>query len=208
MLEVHKRFLQRDTDTPNLSSPPSVPRCSECKVGFIVIDTREAIRVCDSCGLVQHRGTLNIAPEFMSPPDVKRSSTVHLKGVPSWMLQASLTDDSTSQYSKHWSEMQQFNTYANLGMDDLLLMDDILKSWTGGGFSSNVRIAAVLLYLPLKEKFPSEETIRKRVRRGEGIPVVKGIVPKAEFSCSTCGKACHTQKDARFCCKQWGKRKR
>ena len=207
VLEAHKRFLTRESDT-HVSYPPSVSRCPECMVGFIVIDTREAIRVCDSCGIVQHRGTLNIAPEFTIPPDVKHSSTVQIKGVPSWMLQASLTDDSAYRNSKHWSELQHFNTYANLSMDDLTLMDSILKEWSGGGFSSHVRIAAALLYLPLKEKFPSEDAIRKHVQRGEGIPVVKDIVPKAEFSCITCGKECYTKKDARFCCKQWGKRKR
>ena len=208
VLEIHKRFPKCDQSIPVRNSPP--PRCSECEVGFILLDSKEAIQVCDTCGVVQHRGTLNISREFTPPAETKRGCSTKLKGVPQWMFQCSLTDDSNSRNSKHWTEMQHFNAYVNLGADDLRIMDNILKEWTGGGFSSGVRVAACLLYLPLKEKFPFEERIRGHVRRKEELPIVRSVAPSPEFGCDECGKKWSIRKDARFCCKMrnWGKKQR
>jgi hypothetical protein len=205
LLDVHRRLVSLENE-PSLESP-SASRCSTCG-GHVLLDAREAAMVCEACGLVQHRGRLNIAPEYAPPAKVRRTSAPVPKGVPLWMFRRSLSDDVSRHRSKHWGRMQHFNVYVGLGEDDLARMDRILTTWTEGGHSANARIAAALLYPPLRKCIPTEHAMRDRIRRGEPIPVVDTTVPEAEFGCEGCGRRSHTRKEARFCCrlKKWGRR--
>ena len=195
VLHIHKQIV---SDIEEEMLP--VPRCVECKVGYIVLDRHEATHVCDECGLVQHRGSVNINPEFTPAPTVRRG-TRPLHGIPLWRFRQSLTNDTRDSHSSCWNLLEHHNVYVNLTLDDLKLMDGVLMRWSEGGCSVNARVAGALLYLPLSKHFPSEKIIRERVRSGNEIPQVDSILPTPKFSCESCGTACFTQKDARYCCK-------
>lgn len=207
ILDIHRRFMSVEKE-PLLESP-STSRCSACG-GHVLLDAREAVLVCDACGVVQHQGSLNIAPEYTGPAKVRRTSAHRPRGVPLWMFRDSLTDDLSGRRSKHWSKMQHFNIYVGLGDDELARMDRILAACTGGGHSADARIAAALIYPPLRKSIPTDDALRDRIRRGEAIPVVHSTVPTAEFGCEGCGRKFHTRKEARFCCRlhKWGRRAR
>lgn len=211
ILEVHKRC--QGTSDEGASSQTTIVSCFECGSRQIVVDVREGNHVCDHCGLVQHRGSINVTMEYTLPADVskgsRRKQTI-LRNVPSWRIHKSLTNDRRERRSKSWNELEHYNAHVHLPEDDLVRMDRLLCGWIGGGHSSNARIAAVLLYLPLLASLPSEETVRSQVRTGSALPMVETVEPTAQYECATCGKACHTKKDARFCCRfsSWGQKKR
>lgn len=211
ILEVHKRCQGRSDG--DASQPVNVPCCVECGSRQIVVDAREGNHVCEQCGLVQHRGSINVTMEYTLPADVSKGSRrkqTLLRNVPSWRIHQSLTNDRRDQRSKSWSELEHYNAHVHLAEDDLVRMDRLLCGWSGGGHTRNARVAAVLLYLPLLASLPSEETVRAQVRMGSSLPMVETVEPTALYECATCGKACHTKKDARFCCRfsSWGQKKR
>jgi len=182
--------------------------CIECG-GYIETDFRGGDRVCIRCGLVQDRFSINVNPEYVAPVDtVERvvQSTNILKGVGKCATKAACRTDGEKGRSRHWSLMEHLNIYAKLPMDDLIRMDKFLAVWHDGVHSTNARITAVLLYLPLSKHFPHEETVRKRVRLGEEVEAVRSIQPKASFACEACGRGFHMKRDARLCCKKrsWG----
>lgn len=212
VLEVHRRYCDMQCSMEVKTQTPQRPQrmCFECHDGYIVLDAREGQEVCSTCGIVQTTRTINVTPEYQTPADVSRSRTKRIKDVPKWMLNKSLSDVQGFKPSKFWSNLQHYNAYVHLGLDDLTCLDKLLCSWTGGGFSSDTRMAAALLYLPLRSKFPTDDDIRQRVRGGHTLAVVETVVPEAKHKCETCGEMCHTGKEARFHCRftGWGKKRK
>lgn len=218
ILEVHQiitgSFDRSPAPAGTAPSPPTAhatQRCIECK-GYVEIDAREGQRICTACGLVQDRSSLNFSPSFddgsVGPPRHSQCTNV-LAGVSQHVLAP--CDDGEDVRSDKWRQLEHYNAYVSLGHDQLVTLDRLAKTWRGGRFNSEVRIAALLLYYPLSHFFPTDAKVRTTIRFANwpdrsNNPVVRTIHPEKLFVCGTCGTRAHTAKTARFCCRtsSWG----
>ena len=211
------------------TAPPSTEKkrkpvggCFECH-GYLLLDEHNGYEVCSKCGLVQTLRGINVTPEYNAGVDVdtlqpmhKRAKGVH--GVPQWMIQA-LHPTSEPSYME---ELHHMNAFTNIGIDDLTACNNILNTWSGGHFPSEVRVAACLLHHLLRDRFTDERDVRRRVgtvRQQNGteningvirhtwsitrepMPVIDRIDEAPRFACPTCGRMEHTRKGATFHCK-------
>lgn len=194
--------------------------CFECH-GYLLVDEHNGCEVCSKCGLVQTRRGINITPEYNAGVDVNTLQPLHkrakgIQGVPKWMVQ-SMQEHETS----YMEELHHMNAFTNIALDDLAECNRILKRWSGGHFSSDVRVAACLLHHLLRDRFIDESDVRRRVRTitqqsgteivngrptwfmsMERMPVIDRIGPAPQFACPTCGHMEHTRKGATFHCKR------
>tara|TARA_B110001452_G_scaffold187767_1_gene158107 strand:- start:231 stop:1043 length:813 start_codon:yes stop_codon:yes gene_type:complete len=216
ILEVDRRVKsgrRQDLATQADATRPAPPRapagCLECK-GYVEMDVREGNRVCVDCGLVQERSSMGMALDFAEPfVETKKSTSKSrnmLAGV-SAHVKEKVSGNRHRLHSPHWEKMEHYNAYVQLQTDDLIAMDRLLAAWTEGGPPSLVRVAAVLLYLPLKKTFPEEGEVRKNVRIGANVDKVVSVVPDREFECSRCGRGAYSMKEARYCCRVGGRKR-
>lgn len=209
LLDVHTRINGRlSTEGEEKRRGNRSPRrCIECRQGYVEVDSHEGQEVCSHCGLVQTRHSINIEPEYNAPPDVsrnKRPRQQHIPGVPVRLVQSlasSVVRDPSHRRSVLWGELEHWNAHTHLSPDQLRFLDALLKEWTGGAHSKDVRVAAALLYLPLRTKFPDELDVRNDVHSHRQLTEIRTTVPPAEFSCRTCNAKCFRKKDARFHCR-------
>ena len=228
LVEIHRRVLKEEdsahqTDhppksdqTPKSENPPKSDhrsRCFECN-GYLELDAHEGHEVCINCGLVQTRGSINIEPEFMAPPDVNprggRRSSI-LRGVPKNMFYASLSSGGEKNHSQYREELEHFNAYIHLSLDELNYMDRLLGKWTTGGLPRQARVIGALLYIPLKEQFKyTAKVVRGALSSNTSLTAIEAARPTPQFPCPSCHTMCFTGQSARFHCrlKNWGKRKR
>ena len=192
--------------------------CFECS-GYLLVDEHNGFNVCSDCGLVQTRDCINVMPEYNGgvdvnslPPLQKRARGIH--GVSKWMVQSLAQEHETS----FLDELNHMNQFTNLALDDILSYNRILGKWSGGHFTSNVRIAACLLRDLLKDRFPDGEDVRRRRNtvtvdekgqiRHKGMPNIDRVGPVPTFPCPDCGVMTHTRRGATVHCKLGVKRPR
>ena len=194
---------------PPPSRPPNPNACHECS-GYVEVDHREGNRVCILCGLVQDRSSTGVAPPFVETPVTVAPRASGAGDAPprvSQCLFSRCDSPSGRRRSAHWDDLQHYNHFTRLMDDDLVRMDRLLATWTDGGISGSVRVAAALLYLALRRQFPDEQAVRRNVRLHEAVTPVHSVTPEHEFECVTCGRGAHTMKGARFCCRGGGRRR-
>ena len=214
------------------TAPPSteskrelVGGCFECN-GYLMLDEHNGNEVCSKCGLVQTRQGINVTPEYNAGVDVdtlqpmhKRAKAIH--GVSQWVVQSLYPTPEPS----YMEELHHMNAFMNIGIDELTTCNNVLKTWSGGHFPSEVRIAACLLHHLLRDRFTDEKDVRRRVgtvRQQSGteningvirptwsmtrerMPVIDRIGEAPQFACPTCGHMEHTRKGAKFHCKGSG----
>lgn len=214
------------------ADPPStgtkrapVGGCFECH-GYLLLDEHNGYEVCNKCGLIQTRRGINVTPEYNAGVDVDTLQPMHkrakgVQGVPKWMVQALHPTPEPS----YMEELHHMNAFTNIGIDELTTCNNVLKAWSGGHFSSDVRVAACLLHHLLRDRFTDENDVRRRVRTitqqsgtenvngvmrptwsmtRERMPVIDRIGEAPRFACPTCGHMEHTRKGATFHCKGTG----
>ena len=189
---------------------PRRPTCSECNIGYEVIDAREGCIVCQHCGLIT-RGGINVTPEYQAQPEVHnaRKRKRGIPGVPSWLLKKSQAmDPADKTYSSYWDELQHWNAYFHMTEDELKEADRLLRWWKAtGGDTREARMMAVLIYIRMRDVMPNEADVRNQLRCHRPLEAVDCGPPKPTFGCHSCGSMHHCAKGARFCCRtSWGHR--
>jgi len=235
-------FLSRRpvrTESSSSPSPAVRPRdCSACGKGYLVNDERQGFRVCDTCGTTAGRtpaGTtflhsqqvcwrgVHAAEEEEEPEGGEGGGGVRrvaagrfVRGVPAWMLmrEKCLTNRALFSSGKvaPRPELEHWNAYAHLSVDELIWAERQLRDWgKEGGDSTEARMAALLLYPRVKSMLPSSEQVRQSTTRKRGAmhsfgqpdrPAPKEV--RAEeapsFACTACGERLGSVKDAKYHC--------
>lgn len=197
-------------------SPPSVcapvrPTCHECRQGYMVIDHREGVEVCDHCGL-QGRERLNLQPEFEHDgADVARASRFGVvPGVSKWVVQMIHEKNEDTEVRK---ELEHWNYYVNLSSAELEEVRTKLRGWARGGHNRLTRIVAAMLHNTVVRNMRYDEnTVRDRVRNNSlvirpsgrsaaSIEPVEERVQVPLFFCPTCNEGMPDRRSARWHCK-------
>lgn len=186
----------------------AAPRCVECARGHILLDEHNGVEVCDTCGLVQTRASINVTPEFVAPvpdsqlvPPHKRAHGV--RGVATWMVKKLSSDPEKARRESYWEDLLHYNVFVHHSEDDLRVLARHVHAWVDahGGVTREVRIAAALLHPRIRAQFMDESDVRKRLRTQQGLQTVVDPTPAPAFACTRCGARVATQKDARFHCR-------
>lgn len=179
--------------------------CASCHNGYLRLDAREGFRVCDACGAIQSQRAINVQPEYSETPDVSRGGGVRgVRGVSQWLVHKNAAPthaDMEHAPSVHWRDMEHWNYFTNLPLDELKAMDRVVREWKDGGHSGSVRMAAALLYPALRPHIPNEHDVRERLRLGKTLCAVRDVEPQPTFACAECLQRCHSAKTARYHCK-------
>ena len=221
LLQLPRECLELSTEVVD-APPTSVRRCIECRTGHIEVDEHHGCEVCAHCGLVQTRGSINVSPEFVSgvddlPPLHKRGGG-YVRGVPQWLLHRA-ADEGTVNYM---DDLEHYNVFVNHPPDVLRTCETRLRTWRGGHFSREVRVAAVLLYSRLAPAFMTESDVRQRVRSvvqragtrirngrevrewtmsGEKMDMVTDETRRFQYPCPDCGCMENSVRTARVHCR-------
>ena len=192
----------------NANAPTAGAGCWCCGGTREELDAHEGHWICTSCGAVRTLRSVNVKPEYVAPPVVRRSRVQRANWVPRHLLarSACVISDPADRRSRHWESLQHWNGVVGLVEDDLACADRRLREW-GGEQPVEARIAAALLYVRLKPQFPSESDVRARLKRGRGLETIADPTPSAKFACAKCGSRHHTARDARMHCwvaEKWG----
>ena len=209
LLKLYERKPVNDDTTrtePALWTARKV--CNECG-GYTVLHPEDGMLVCSSCGLV-HACGLTLKQSYAEEPERR---TVGAVKVPQWQSHMYTTEDpALPQVSAHWKDLQHWAGYCReLPESWLEEADRILRRWTGVE-ELKVRIAAVLVYLLIKDRIPEESELRARMHTAvqwKGRALVKTEAepiqcapPEGRFPCETCGRKWHVARDARVCCRK------
>lgn len=224
VLDVHRRHTAPPPPAPSPPAPssPGVGEgggegCGECGAP-VEVDHHGGDRVCSACGLVQARTTMNVTPEFVPAPDPGRGAT-GVPGVPDWLLRHCPGEGGRGRKrgraegarSAYWDELEHFNgVFHLLPRGEMEQMDALLDAWVEGGRPRAVRVAAALLYFPLRRQARGAATTRERIRKGDALGEVERVAPLPSFSCPECGFRAHTHKEARLHCRLggvWGRKR-
>ena len=186
-----------------VTAPPPRRCCIECASYDVTTNAREGHDVCESCGLVQTRMTINIVPEYTGPTtDEERARRDPFRighNIPRWLVVKNAAPlKKKAESVSYLNELEHWNIYVNLSYQDLRACNALLCAWGSGGFPRTIRIAAALLRSQVH--IPREGELRTLIRDGARMNVVKDPVPAPAFKCSKCGMQTHTFKDARFHC--------
>lgn len=201
ILSLHEQIAAIPT-VADKETPVVAPNCRECHKGYLLLNAREAMMVCSNCGMVDNHRSFNVEPEYQTPPSPTRGrKRKGVKGVPNWMLQQHSVPSHAKPHSRFWDDLQSFNHYVSLPEDDIIGLDNILKTWTTGGFSYELRLVSALLYPRVRRHFTNEGTIRACVAKATPIPIVHQLAPEPRFPCPHCQTKCHTAKSARYHCR-------
>lgn len=187
------------------AAPAGCVGCVECRATRLVVDRREGHIVCDDCGVVQTRAPINVQREYDGPTTdderVRRDPFYVGRGVPRWLVaKTAATTQWSVRASSHVHDLEHWNAYARVSTDELAACDATLRTWQGGAFSREERVAAVLLWRVLST--PEEARVRECIRERTPLPLTDTSVPQARFACGGCGTMRHTAKDARFHCRR------
>lgn len=209
----------------------TVRRCGECAVGHLLVDEHNGCEVCSECGLVQSRASINICPEFIKRNDgggrPHRGGRVNpATTIPFWIVRRAYASTDEVQQAAYMDDLEHMNAYVHVAPDELTRCEQTLRRWDAGHFARDVRIAAALLHVVLRDRFMTEADMRRRMRTlvqysgtetvdratgsmvptwsfgSERLPEVRDVVAAAPtFACARCGALEHTQKGARYHCR-------
>ena len=183
-------------------APGRGPTCTECYLGYIVIDAREGCCVCDRCGVVAP-GSINVQLEYVAPPVPTTSGGPGAPRVPSGLVLAPAPRSFRSELD-HW------NAYTQLPSHTVGTLVHRLDAWETH-HPRALRVAAALLHEGLARVAPSEEAVRRAARTSRSslrpaasLQPITSTAPSARFACGACGHGCHDARTARFHCKPFG----
>lgn len=215
-------------DRPRTNVAKHTSHCIECKSVRIFLDDRNGCEVCEDCGIVQTRGSLNITPEFVKEvDDLPRKRRRGIQGVSHWIAQQLYTMGDAKRNPTYMDDLEHMNAYVNLCIEDLRLCERRLQQWSSGHVSRDMKIAAVLLYPSLQERFMTVGDVRRCVRtivqhagteerKGRHVPTwhmsgaslsecPRDVVPPPTHPCVDCGVLHYSKKAARYHCKHANK---
>ena len=204
LLYVERNFRPSEaTENEDEVLPTTRPYdCTECNAGFLLLDAHSGYYVCEHCGVVPHRGSINVEREWIDgvtsdqlAPRHKR--TKYIPGVPKWMVDKLSSDPRLAYTRSTLVEMENMNGYMNISPDMLHDAHCNFLRWTDNGYNRDVKMAACMFHTTLHSQFLSESDVRGMVRQRRSIPQVEDPVPKPSFSCR-CGMMHHSKKEARF----------
>lgn len=202
------RNLQAPSSTKEVATDamqPSAKRpydCMECNAGYLFLDAHSGHYVCGSCGVVPHRGSINVEREWIDdvPDDQlapRHKRTKYIPGVPKWMVDKLSSNPRLAYERSTHSEMETMNGYVNLSPDMLDAAHRNFLRWTDNGYNRDVKMAACMFHTILRSQFLSDAEVRGMVRQRRSIPQVEDPTPKPAFPCR-CGVLHHSKKAARF----------
>jgi hypothetical protein len=218
-----------DADAREPTTGLAARTCVECKSGYLFIDHVNGYEVCEQCGLIQTRGTLNVTPEFVKGvDDLPRKRRRGIQGVPHWMVQQLSCAGDEERPATFMDDLEHMNTYVNLVTDDLHTCERWLQGWTTGHIARDTRIAAALLYPALRDRFIDESEVRRCVRTvvqhagterrddGRMVPTWRmtgdslsvcptNMGPKPTHPCPDCGALQHSRRSALYHCRHAAK---
>lgn len=171
--------------------------------GYADLDGKEGTLVCRSCGAcLQER--MNIVPEFVSFPFVKRTKKDRIPGVGRKTI-LSMWKEKGGGKSAYYDCLVSWNEeFLHLPIDDVELADRLLVESGKTGADVEVQCAAALLYVRIRDRLPNEGEIRKKLMKREPLLEVSYHPPPPLFPCGSCSKLHHVRKSARYCCKSRG----
>lgn len=175
-------------------------QCFECNKGYYVLDAVNGHYVCEQCGVIPNRSSVNVTREWIDgvndiAPPSKRAK--HVSGVPDWMVKKNSANPRRVYEQRALEYLQQLNGYMNVNSDVLNLAHQNFLRWTENGYSREVKMLACLFHPILRSQFITETNVRSMVRARASIPQVDDPVPKPTFPCR-CGMLHHTKKGARY----------
>lgn len=184
--------------------------CLHCASGTVVFEAKEGHRVCNECGTVASLRALNAQPEFvpavrdedLAPPH-KRAR--HVRGVAPWISSAAGSDEPRAE-EDHWAELEHWNQFTYHPPDLLRKMNERLKQWKTHRYGKAIKLVAVLLEPLLTPQFQTHTEVRRALRQGTSLDVVRDPAPAPRFPCLRCGKRQATHKAARHHCRGLGAR--
>ena len=196
------------TGAPESDSAPSKRPydCPECSAGYLLLHAHEGHYACENCGVIPHRGTINVEREWIdgvcaSDLSVQRRRRVRgVPGVPRWMVDrcSSGTDSSRGAYERaSLADMENLNGYMNLSPDLLHAAHRSFLRWMENGYTRELKMVACMFHVVLRPQFLPDAQVRDMVRKRRRVPQVEDPTPKPEFACR-CGEMHHTKKEARF----------
>lgn len=191
---------EEEGDTPTATQRPF--DCTECNAGFFLLDAHNGHYVCEHCGVVPHRGSINVEREWIDDvteeqlaPRHKR--TKYIPGVPKWMVDKLSSNPRMAYERSTLSEMETMNGYMHLSPDMLHAAHRNFLRWTENGYNRDVKMAACMLHTILRSQFLSDSEVRGMVRQRKSIPQVEDPTPQPTFPCR-CGVLHYSKKAARF----------
>lgn len=209
--DVHSALLYVDRNLkPQVAedetpTPAPVKRpydCTECNAGFLVLDAHNGYHVCSNCGVIPHRGSINVEREWID--DVREDQlaprhkrTKYIPGVPKWMVDKMASNPRMAYERSTLSEMENMNGYMNLSPDVVHAAHQNFLRWTENGYNRDVKMAACMFHVILQGQFLSDVEVRGMVRQRKSIPQVVDPAPDPTFPCR-CGVLHYSRKAARF----------
>lgn len=204
ILYIERKLCHPVQDTEE-TVHPTVRRpydCTECAMGYYLIDSVNGHYVCSNCGVVPNQASLNITREWidrvrdedLAPPSKR---TKHVPGVPDWMVNKNSANPHAGYGIRAREALEHLNGYLNVNPDMLQLAHQNFLRWTENGYSREVKMLACLYHPILRSQFLTETTVRDMVRFRASIPQVQDPIPQPTFPCR-CGMLHHTKKDARY----------
>tara|TARA_B100000214_G_C23973520_1_gene631437 strand:+ start:4416 stop:5249 length:834 start_codon:yes stop_codon:yes gene_type:complete len=198
---VKEEEEKKDTEE-NVLYEKCKPNCTECNIGYFVMDAKEGIIVCNNCGIVSKQ-SINVEPEFIKPPtDVTQYGRKGIKGVTKQVVD--MTNRSSDDYIKKqtWSEdLHHFNAFINIPEDHIPIAENKLKNKSHvTSVSYNGKVIGVLLSYYLQEHLIPETVLKESIKKQTHILDIP-TSPERKHKCVTCSNMFHTQKEARFHCK-------
>ena len=198
-------------------------RCGNCHGTREFLDAHGGCRVCADCGAVLTLRAINVEPEFRKAPEVTaprrqwgdgKGSTPHVTAYSSKVV-----NDPMHARSDFWNDLEHWNAYAHLTVEELERADRTLRDWRqADGHERLVRLVAVLLYPNVRPQIRDESTLRDAVRTApfrrlgghvpQALETIVDPTPLPTFPCPSCDEKLHSTKDARMHCRGtgWGAR--
>lgn len=172
--------------------PKPVPRCTHCKIGYLVNNEVDADCVCSNCGVVQASRLIienNCQTYNERHDDMIRYKRSVPKDVPKWVQQSLDMQGNEMQRFEVENELEKWNSnpYAQhqwLTKDSLdKAKDDAMIPQRA---NATVRAVAAML-TPKIYAFFDFNDIKTRISKGMPLPVVRYQPPVAKYKCFKCG---------------------
>lgn len=204
LIDLHKFY----TLAPLLNATPVAPNCTACGKGYIILDHRCGVELCDRCGVI-HNTCVDYLPFYQHDEPLLYDARPP-NGVSKWML-ALQQKNSTDEYEK---DVEHWNHYAKLPTTALEKIIHTMNAWHAHESSRKhthaVRLVAAFLYDDVSAHFADQQTLRTHVR-GATMRRLTGVkrtldeattrVPPAQFFCPQCNAGLHDRKSANWHCR-------
>ena len=73
-----------------------------------------------------------------------------------------------------------------------------VREWRSA--ASEIHVAAALLHVQLRDRFPEEKAVRSALRMAQGVRSITYSPPKGKFACRQCGARCVTARESTMHC--------